>query len=151
VLGQLWIMPLFPATAKLGPVFTKVTHMVPLEFPTLLIVPAIVLDILLNRNANKNKWILAGMLGAAYLAVLLLVHWPFGNFMISPAARNWIFGQGYFPYMESPSDYHWSWEFVDRAPTTGLFLQGIGIALVTAIIGSRIGLAAGDALHRLRR
>ena len=150
-LGQLWLLPLFPATPKLGPVFTNITHMVPLEFPTLLIVPAIVLDFLLNRYAHKNKWILAGMLGTAYLAVLLLVHWPFGDFMISPAARNWVFGQNYFPYMESPSEYHFNWEFGDLAPTTGAFLYGIGIALVTAILGSRIGLAAGDALHGLRR
>src|SRR6202167_2613172 len=104
VLGQLWLLPLFPATPKLGPVFTKITHMVPLEFPTLIIVPAIALDFLLNRYANKNKWALAVMLGTAYLAVLLLVHWPLGDFLISTAARNWVFGQNYFPYMESPSE-----------------------------------------------
>ncbi|MFZ3214601.1 MAG: hypothetical protein WA192_00910 [Candidatus Acidiferrales bacterium] len=151
VLGQLWLLPLFPATPKLGPVYTKITHMVPLEFPTLLIIPAIVLDFLLNRYAHKNKWALAGMLGTAYLAVLLLVHWPFGDFLISPAARNWVFGQNYFPYMESPSEYHFQWEFVDLAPTAALFWYGIGIALVTSIVGSRIGLAAGDALRRLQR
>src|SRR5580704_6322623 len=151
VLGQLWLLPLFPATPKLGPVFTKITHMVPLEFPTLIIVPAIALDFLLNRYAQKNKWTLAVMLGAAYLAVLLAVHWPLGDFLISPAARNWVFGQNYFPYMESPSEYHFNWEFVDLAPTTGAFLYGIGVALVTSVIGSRIGLAAGDALRGLRR
>jgi hypothetical protein len=151
VLGQLWLLPLFPATAKLGPVFTNITHMVPLEFPTLIIFPAIALDFLLNRYANKNKWIQAAMLGCAYLGVLLLVHWPLGDFLISPAARNWVFGQNYFPYMESPSEYHYNWEFVDLAPTTGLFLYGMGIALVTSILGSRIGLAAGDALRGLRR
>ncbi|HEY4949606.1 MAG TPA: hypothetical protein VIH88_04670 [Candidatus Acidoferrales bacterium] len=151
VLGQLWLLPLFPATPKLGPVFTKITHMVPLEFPTLILVPAIALDFLLNRYANKNKWALAVMLGTAYLVVLLLVHWPLGDFLISPAARNWVFGQNYFPYMQSPSEYHYNWEFVDLAPTTGLFLYGIAIALVTSIIGSRIGLAAGDALRGLRR
>jgi hypothetical protein len=53
--------------------------------------------------------------------------------------------------MESPSEYHYNWEFVDLAPTTGTFLYGIGVALVTSIIGSRIGLAAGDALRGLRR
>jgi hypothetical protein len=151
VLGQLWLLPLFPATPKLGPVFTKITHMVPLEFPTLIIVPAIALDFLLNRYAQKNKWTLAVMLGAAYFAVLILVHWPLGDFLISPAARNWVFGQNYFPYMESPSEYHFNWEFVDLAPTTAKFLYGMGIALVTSIIGSRIGLAAGDALRGLRR
>jgi hypothetical protein len=151
VLAQLWVMPLFPATPKLGPVFTNVTHMVPLEFPTLIIFPAIAVDFLLNHFAGKNKWTLALMLGFTYLGIMLLVHWQLGDFLISPAARNWVFGQNYFPYMQSPSDYHYQWEFVDRAPTLGLFFRGIGIALITAIIGSRIGLAAGDALHRLRR
>jgi hypothetical protein len=150
-LAQLWLLPLFPATPKLGPVFTKITHMVPLEFPTLIIFAAIALDFLLNRYATKNKWILAVMLGAAYLAVMVAVHWPFGDFLISPAARNWIFGQNYFPYMESPSEYRYNWEFIDRAPTALLFIRGMTIALVSAIIGSRVGLAAGDALRGLRR
>jgi hypothetical protein len=151
VLGQLWLLPLFPATPKLGPVFTNITHMVPLEFPTLIVVPAVALDFLLSRYANKNKWSLALTLGTAYLLVMLVVHWPLGDFLISPAARNWVFGQNYFPYMESPSEYHFNWEFVDVAPTAAQFLYGIGIALVTSIIGSRIGLAAGDALRGLRR
>src|ERR1700733_7014271 len=151
VLGQLWLLPLFPATPKLGPVFTKITHMVPLEFPTLIIVPAIALDFLLNRYAHKNKWALAVMLGTAYLAVLLLVHWPLGDFLISPAARNWIFGQNYFPYMESPSEYHWNWEFVDLAPSAAKFAYGIRLALASALKEASVGLAAGDALRDLHR
>ncbi len=148
---QLWGLPLFPATPKLGPVFTNVTHMIPLEFPVLIIIPALIIDFLLNRYAQKSKWLLAAMLGAAYLAVMLLIHWPLGNFLISPAARNWIFGENYFAYAVSPSDYHWQFEFVDREATVALFCRGIGIALVIAILSSRIGLAAGDALRRLRR
>ncbi|HXN71228.1 MAG TPA: hypothetical protein VN861_01590 [Candidatus Acidoferrales bacterium] len=150
-LAQLWVMPLFPATPKLGPVYTNVTHMIPLQFPVLIIIPAIVIDFLLNRYAQKNKWLLAAMLGAAYLFVMLLVHWPLGNFLIAPAARNWIFGQNYFAYVVPPSDYHWQFEFVDRPATFALFCRGMGIALVVAILSSRVGLAAGDALRRLRR
>jgi hypothetical protein len=115
------------------------------------IVPAVALDWLLNHFGGKNKWLLAVMLGTAYLAIMLAVHWPFGDFMISPAARNWFFGQNYFPYMQSPSDYHYQWEFVDQAATTALFLRGMGIALATAVLGSRIGLGAGDAMRRLQR
>jgi hypothetical protein len=150
-LAQLWGLPLFPATPKLGPVFTNVTHMIPLEFPVLIILPALVIDFLLNRYAQKNKWLLAAMLGAAYVAVMLVIHWPLGDFLISPAARNWIFGQNYFAYAVSPSDYHWQFEFVDREATFALFCRGMGIALAIAIVSSRIGLAAGDALRRLRR
>jgi hypothetical protein len=153
-IGQLWLLPLFPATPKLGPVFTNITRMVPMQFPSLIIFPAIVLDLLLHRGGpddKKNKWMLSVILGAAYLGVMLLVHWPFGAFMISPAARDWIFGQNYFPYMEPPSDYHYHWEFIETAPTTGAFLRGMGVALVIAVLSSRVGLAAGYALRRLRR
>jgi hypothetical protein len=150
-LAQLWVMPLFPATPKLGPVYTNVTHMVPLQFPILIIIPALVIDFLLNRYAQKNKWLLAVMLGAAYLAVMLLVHWPLGDFLISPAARNWIFGQNYFAYAVPPSEYHWQFEFIDSPASFALFCRGMGIALVVAILSSRVGLAAGDALRRLRR
>ena len=150
-LGQLWVMPLFPATPKLGPVYTNVTHMIPLQFPVLIIIPALVIDFLLNRYAQKNKWLLAAMLGSAYLVVMLLVHWPLGDFLIAPAARNWIFGQNYFSYGVPPSDYHWQFEFIDREATFSLLCRGIGIALVVAILSSRVGLAAGDAMRRLRR
>ena len=38
-LAFLWILPLFPAEPKLGPVYTPVTHFIPWEFPLLLIDP----------------------------------------------------------------------------------------------------------------
>lgn len=149
-LGQLWILPMFPATPKLGPVYTNVTHMVPLAFPFLVIIPAIAIDWILNRYASKNRWALAVVLGFVYLALMLAVHWPFGEFMISPAARNAIFGQNYFPYMQPPSEYHFQWEF-DMPATRALWLQGMAMALGFAILSSRVGLAAGDAMRRLRR
>ena len=43
------ILPLFPAEPKLGPVYQKVTHFVPLGFPLLLVVPAFVLDLVRPR------------------------------------------------------------------------------------------------------
>ena len=53
-LGGLWIFPLFPAAPKLGPVYQNVTHMVPLWFPVLVIVPAFALDLL--RAWMGEKW-----------------------------------------------------------------------------------------------
>ena len=45
-LAFLWILPLFPAEPKLGPVLHPVTHFIPWEFPLLLIVPAFVIDLI---------------------------------------------------------------------------------------------------------
>jgi len=54
-----WILPLFPAQPKLGPVYQHVTHLIPLRFPLLLIVPAIVLDLLWRKAGEWGRWRLA--------------------------------------------------------------------------------------------
>ena len=46
VLVLMWVLPLFPAQPKLGPVYQNITHMVPLPFQLLLIVPAFFLDLI---------------------------------------------------------------------------------------------------------
>ncbi len=66
-LAGLWILPLFAAQPKLGPVYTNVTHMVPMGFPVLLIFPAFAFDLVRARLAGRNKWLLALVAGTAYL------------------------------------------------------------------------------------
>ena len=41
---MLWILPLFPAEPKLGPIYNHVTHMVPPPFPQWAILPALAID-----------------------------------------------------------------------------------------------------------
>lgn len=151
MLAGLWLFPIFPATPKLGPVFTNVTHMVPMGFPVLLVFPALALDVVLNHFANRGRWFQAIAGGTAFLAVLLITHWPWADFMISPAARNAIFGQNYFAYAFPPSMYHIQWEFAHYDATRGAFLLGLLIAWILAIVSSRIGVAWGERLAHLRR
>jgi hypothetical protein len=151
MLAGLWIFPLFPASPRLGPVFTNVTHMVPMSFPVLLIFPAMALDMVLNRTAKHGRWLEAVLAGTAFLAVLILVHWPWAEFMISPAARNAFFGQNYFPYAFPPSMYHFAWEFQHSDATRSALLLGIALAWIFAVVSSRIGVAFGDRLAHLER
>jgi hypothetical protein len=150
-LAGLWIFPIFRAAPKLGPVFTNVTHMVPMGFPVLLIFPAMALDIVLNRTTTRSRWLQSVLAGTAFLAVLILVHWPWADFMVSPAARNALFGQNYFPYMFPPSMYHLAWEFGHSDPTRSALWLGVGLAWIFAVISSRIGVAFGDRLAHLQR
>lgn len=150
-LAGLWIFPLFPAQAKLGPVFTPITHMVPLGFPLLVIPGAMALDYILNRFRERGKLAVASFTGAGFLAVMLAVQWPFGNFLNSPMARNWTFGMNYFGYFMRPSDYHLAWEFTAYEKTRVEFWIGMGIALLASIISARIGLAWGDWMRGIRR
>jgi len=53
---MLWILPLFPAQPKLGPVYQHITHMDPLYFPVLLIAPAFVLDVMAPLFRRPQEW-----------------------------------------------------------------------------------------------
>ena len=145
-----WAFPLFPASPKLGPVYTNVTHMLPLGFPMLLIVPAFLLD-LVSQKTTRNRGFQAALEGTVYLAGLVAIHWPFANLLISPHARNWFFGENNIPYFIPPSAYHFFYEFRGSELTPAAFLAGMGIAWVSAMISSRVGITIGDAMKRLRR
>ena len=144
---MVWVFPLFPAEPKLGPVYQPITHFVPLEFPLLLIAPAIAVDVARARLAHRPRWAQGAVLGALFLVALVAVEWPFATFLQSPAARNAVFGTDYMPYFIHPD-----WDtarhvFIpDAAPVTGM-LEALGAALLTAWLG----LVVGDALRRVRR
>src|SRR5438309_7113488 len=78
---MLWIFPLFPATPKLGPVYQRITHMVPMEFPLLVIVPALLLDLIEPRLAHWKRWPQAAALGVIFLGAFLAAQWPFAIFL----------------------------------------------------------------------
>lgn len=145
------IFPLFPAHAKLGPVFTPITHMVPLGFPVLLLPGAFVLDLVLNRFSGMRDLWKAAFAAAGFLVVSVAVNWPFAYFMMSPLARNRVFAMNEFTYNVPPSQYHLAWEFQLYEKTRLEFWIGMGIALVATAISARIGMLWGDWMHRIRR
>ena len=147
----LWLFPLFPAEAKLGPVFTQVTHMIPLGFPALLLPGAIALDLALDRYRNKRKFMQAIAAGVGFFVAGIACNWPFANFLMKPAARNWVFGMNYFGYFMRPSDYHLAWEFSAYEKTRTEFWIGMGIALMVTIIAARVGMVWGDWVGRVKR
>jgi hypothetical protein len=149
-IAALWIFPLFPATAKLGPVLTPVTHMVPLSFPLLILPPALALDWLRGRWGSWRSWRKAVVGGALFLVVFAAVQWPFGDFLMMPQARNWIFGTHYFSYMDDPADYASTYRFVETAPATAL-AKGAAVAFVASIVSTGLGLLWGSGLKRVQR
>jgi hypothetical protein len=151
LLASEWILPLFPAEPKLGPVYQHVTHFIPLRFPLLFIVPAVVLDLLWNRVGDWKRWRLAAVTGAAFLLSFVAVQWPFANFLMSPAARNRIFGMAYFGYFDPAGFLYDPYAFVAAEKTRGQFWITMAVAVVAAMITSRLGLAWGDWMRRMKR
>ena len=150
LLGLEWILPLFPAEPKLGPVMQHVTHFIPPEFPLLLIVPAFLLDLLRPTLSRRNRWLHAAAAGLLFLAGIVAAQWPFGDFLMGPWSRNWFFGTQYFQYNASPNWYAVRNVFFQQeAP--GAFWTQMGIALAAAILTTRLGLAWGAWMQRVRR
>ncbi len=148
---MLWLFPLFPATPKLGPVYQHITHMVPMEFPLLIIVPALALDLVRPRIATFNKWAQAAILGVLCLASLLAAQWPFASFLISPASANWFFGTKYFAYFARPNGFDVRHLFFPADRTTSEFWLVMAEAFALAILSSRLGMAWGDWVRKVRR
>ena len=148
LIASIWLLPLIPAQPKTGPVYQKVTHLIPAQFPILLIVPAFIADLLLQRLESRSSWIKALLIGPAFVLGLIAVQWPFANFLMSPASRNWIFGTAYFPYYE-PAVNPYRFTVLER--TTTSFVLTMAAALGTSVLTTRFGLAWGDWMRRLRR
>ena len=149
-LAALWIFPLFPAEPKLGPVYQPITHMVPLWFPVLLIVPAFALDVL--RRLLGERWgrLWTGVLaGCVFLAAFVAAQWPFASFLISPAARNRFFGTTYFGYFDPANVTYDPYRFVQHGSSG--FAHGMMIAAISAIIFSCVGMAIGSWLKTVKR
>jgi hypothetical protein len=145
----LWVTPLFPAEPKLGPVYQSVTHLVPLEFPLLLIVPALVLDLLRPRLEGRKLWVQALVIGPLFVASFTAVQWPFADFLLSKASANWVFGTHYVPYFIPPWFHAVQRTFVPEIASTTII--GLGIAVIDAILSSAVGLFAGAVARKVRR
>jgi hypothetical protein len=150
VLLTSWILPLFPAEPKLGPVYYQVTQFTPPEFPVLLIVPAFLLDLIWQRTGKWGAWKQSLVSAAVFLVTFTAAQWPFATFLMSPLARNWFFGTIYFGYYTSPNSYYAKYLFLPTEPAS-MFWQQAALAFAIAAVSIRLGFAAGDRLQRIQR
>lgn len=147
VLLLVWILPLFPGTAKLAPIHNPVTHMVPPPFPLLIIVPAFAIDLLM-RGTRINDWLLSVALGLAFVTLMLAVHWWWSEFLLSSAARNRFFGVDRWDYYLRLGD--WRYQYWNTQPPAA-FLRGMAIALASAMVSARLGLWIGRGMASVKR
>jgi len=151
----MWILQLFPAQARLAPIYTPVTHMVPPEFPLLLLVPALAIDLLLRRAGRRQDWLLAAGAGLVFVLLLLVVQWYFGEFLLSPAARNFFFAADQWPYMVRPGPWQHRFWGVTRSAVGNLDLaalvRGLAFAALIGMGSARVGLWWGSGMSRVMR
>jgi hypothetical protein len=147
-LFMLILMPLFPAQPLLGPIYVQIDRFMPTDFPLLLVVPALALDFVTHRTRGRlNDWLFAAVAAVTFLIAFLAVQWPFADFLMTSAARNWLFISHRMPYSVDPSmQARW---YVLR-PSDNLAV-GLPIALALGYASARCGLWWGNWMARVQR
>jgi hypothetical protein len=143
---MLVVLPLFPARPMLGPIFVPMTRLMPPDFPLLLVAPAIVIDVAMAR-LRYHDWSLALSVAVLFVVTLVAAQWPFASFLMTPAARNWVFAAHHMPYYVDPS-------FQQRWFTLGAsdnLRTGLPIAFALAFASTRVGLWWGNWMSRVQR
>ncbi len=142
------LMPLFPAQPLLGPIYVQVDRFMPTDFPLLLLAPALALDLVLQRVRDRvNDWTLALLASVVFLAALLAVQWPFADFLMTTAARNWFFVSHRMPYsVDAAMQARW----YRLNPAEGMS-AGWPIAIAIGFVSARCGLWWGSWMARVQR
>jgi len=149
--GFLWVLPLFHAEPKLGPVYRPVTHFIPWEFPLLVVVPAIAVDLMLQRTSRWRPLLRGPASGLVFFATFLAVQWPFANFLMMPIARNWFFGTAYMDFSTPARSSYARYVFAVRETDAAQFWRGMVIAAVVSCVTMWVGLHAGRSMQKVRR
>jgi hypothetical protein len=150
MLALMWIIPLFRATPKLGPIYQPITHMVAMAFPVLVIVPSIGVDLVMQR-LRARPLVLAPILSFVFLVMFLAAQWPFASFLMTENARNWLFNAENFVYWMSPTGVEFSRRWVPEEPNALPFISQLSLAFLLGSLSSYIGLWFGSWMTRVRR
>jgi len=152
-LALMWGLQLVPAEPKLGPIYQRITHMVTMDFPALLVVPALALDVIRKRlDGRLRDLALAPILGVAFVAAFLAVEWPFASFLITSHSRNWFFnGNNYVYFMSNQFIANQTFRFAAGGVWGKPLVPQLALAVVLGTVSSYLGLKWGAWMTKVRR
>ena len=146
-----WILQLFPAEPKLGPILTHLTHFQPAGFPALIFIPALAMDRVLQRS-RSNHWVKAFWLSLFFVGLLAAVQYPLSGFLLeSPGARNWFFGADTW-YYGAPPDAPFRYRFRPEEIQPLLpFAVRLVIAVALGTLCARVSIRWGQWMLKIQR
>lgn len=154
-MGQ--ILPHVSAVPRLAPIWNPRTYLWPPYFPVLLVIPAFGMDLVRRRLSGVDPWLLSLALGATFVVLLCAAQWPMATFMVHGNSHNWLFHGHEWPYSTRLGPWeHRFWPTervsagVDDPPFVSI-VPGLMIATAAGTIVSRVGLAWGGWMSRVRR
>lgn len=146
-----WILELFPAEPKLGPILTHITHFQPAQFPALVFIPGLVMDLIMAKS-KANDWVKALYMSLAFVGLLAAIEYPLSGFLVeSPAARNWFFSADTWYYAFSPDAPH-RYHFMPRdVATIPQLLTGLIVAAGLGWLCTLLSLRWGKWMQTIQR
>src|SRR6185437_4661263 len=146
-----WILQLFPAEPKLGPILTHLTHFQPAQFPALVVIPAMAMDLVLQRS-KPGDWTKAFLVSLCFVVGLAAVQYPLSGFLLeSPGARNWFFGAQTW-YYGAPPDAPFRYEFrPGDIASLPRFTMGLAIAVALGTLCARVSIRWGQWMLKIQR
>jgi hypothetical protein len=163
-----WTLQLFPAEPKLGPILTHITHFQPAQFPALVFIPGLGMDLVMQLSHRRRAgaavkegfgqaeeagdWVTALWLSVVFVLLLLAVQYPLSGFLLeSPGARNWFFGANTW-YFGLPPDapFRFKWSPRDIASFPAM-LEGLLIAITAGWLCARLSLRWGRWMQNIQR
>jgi hypothetical protein len=154
-MGQ--ILPHVGAVPRLAPIWNPRTYLWPPYFPVLLVIPALGMDLVRRRLSGANPWLLSLALGFTFVVLLCAAQWPMSTFMVHGDSHTWFFHGHEWPYSTrlGPWEHRfWATERTNAGTDDPRFLSlvpGLALATVAGTIASRIGLAWGGWMSRVKR
>jgi hypothetical protein len=154
-MGQ--ILPHVHAVPLLAPIWNPRTYLWPPWFPILLVIPAFGVDVVRRRFERANVWVVAIAISATFVLLLCAVQWPVAEFMVHGNSDNWLFHGHEWPYSTRPGPWQhnfWASEHSPDGIGKPAFLAlvpWLGAAIGIGTITSRIGLAFGGWMSRVKR
>jgi hypothetical protein len=149
---MVWVLPLFHATPRLGPVLNHFDHYQPFHFPLLLVIPALGIDLVFIKFKHQKPFLQVVLASLVFLLVFFIVQWNFGGFLhTSPLARNWFFGSYSWYFGANPN---WPYRYVfypDNIDTGFSLLKGMLIAATLAVFTGWVGSKWGSWMKRVQR
>jgi hypothetical protein len=147
---MVWILPLFPAVPRLGPVLNPITTFQPFDFPLLILVPSIAIDLVTHRFQRQHKWLKALVYSCCFLIPFIAVQWPFAIALMA-SKGHWFFGTSKWYFGSDPA-WEYRYSFGPWMVSSGMELvKGLPIALIIGVLTSRAGLAWGNWMKSIMR
>jgi hypothetical protein len=158
VCGCNWVLQLFPAEPKLGPILTHLTYFQSGPFPLLIVIPALAMDIIMRHSGSaaalpgRRDWVTALLLSVVFVLLLLAVQYPFSGFLLeSPGARNWFFGADAWYFGNSPDAPYRHKFYPGNIAAIPELIGGLFVAAGAGWLCARISLRWGNWLQSIQR